>query len=472
MRKRAIAIGLALSLITSMSPASAVVSGSEVIDAATSKPWVASIWYAEDEYSISEPQFICSGSLIDADIVLTAAHCVFDTGFYFVRLQSDTLESNSPLLRVSSTWRNPRYSSKKFVNDVGLLKLEKPTTVTPMVYATAGDTKALSKTKSFEILGWGDNQDGDVATYLRRAKLAIQTTSATKLYGTKNFNSKTMIAAGTYIKNEKIYTGGCSGDSGGPLVATLNGVQKVVGITSWGSVNCNLKLPTIFTNVPYYAKDISTGLAFVRRSSEVFNRTPVENLSPPTITGSYVNGGTMTCNPGTWSSNATSYSVRWTSPYDIYGSQSQNVTIRSASLYGTVFTCSVTAKSPFSTKTITVTSTFYSPPVASSTPLIFSIYNGIQTAVGTQGRCNSYFYGTITNTSYEWFLSSSSTFVAGNAQSVATGQNITITEDIKTKALSGQNYLHCVATASNSGGSTNSSSSVALTFAPPSNPER
>lgn len=39
--------------------------------------------------------------------------------------------------------------------------------------------------------------------------------------------------------------GVCSGDSGGPLL--VNGVQ--VGITSFGTTNCSLSMPSVFTRI-------------------------------------------------------------------------------------------------------------------------------------------------------------------------------------------------------------------------------
>ncbi|WP_138315907.1 S1 family peptidase [Rhodoluna limnophila] len=453
-------------------PTLAVVSGSEVIDAATSKPWVASIWFAENEDSLTDPQYLCTGSLIQQDIVLTAAHCILDTGFYFVRLQSDTLSSSSPMIQVSSTWKNPRYTSTKFVNDIGLLMLAKPVLVPTMPYVKATQSAALSKVKNFEIYGWGSNQDEQLATYLRKAKLSLQTTAAKKIYGSKYFNATTMIAAGTYIKNERIYSGGCRGDSGGPLVAKINGIETIVGVTSWGSRNCNLSRPTVFTKLSYYSKDVELGLATVRKSAVSSNRIPIENISPPRVSGSYLAGGVVTCDTGTWSSNVTSVTVRWTSPYEVYGSTNKTIAVRNPSLYGTTYTCVVTAKSAYSSVSVTAASTFYAPPVVSSAPLILGLYNGVQTAIGTQGRCSSYFYGTITSTTYEWFLSSTANYVAATAQSVGSGASLTITEDIRVRATSGENYLHCVATAANSSGSTSSSSSVALAFAFVSNSER
>ena len=56
------------------SPAIAVINGSEILDADISKPWVAQIYYAETTDDYDTPQFICSGSLISENKILTAAH--------------------------------------------------------------------------------------------------------------------------------------------------------------------------------------------------------------------------------------------------------------------------------------------------------------------------------------------------------------------------------------------------------------
>lgn len=463
-------LGLA-SLLVSASPAKAVVYGAETIDAKLSKPWVASIWYAEGENQIESPKFICSGSLIRQDIILTAAHCVFDTGFYFVKLKSDTLDSSNPLIPISATWRNPRYSDSSYVNDVGLLKLKEPSDVVPMIYASHGNSSVVAKVKNFSIFGWGLDQNENLATYLRTAKLSNQDINAKKFFGTRYFNVKTMIAAGTYIKSERVYSGGCSGDSGGPLVAQIGGREMIVGITSWGAVNCNTKAPTIFTRLPYYSKDINAGLVTIDKSSISQNRSPVENLEAPSISGNYVVGGELSCNPGKWSENVLGFSYKWTSINEAYGKTASTIPIASVNSYGTTYTCAVTGFSKYGSKTVYTSKTFYSAPSVSSKPLIWSFYNGIQTTVGTSGRCTGYFYGNVVSTSYAWYLSNSQ-IIDSSSSLVGNLSNLTITEEIKTKVLGGQANLLCLATASNQGGSVSAFSSVLLTFSTASNLQR
>jgi secreted trypsin-like serine protease len=45
------------------------------------------------------------------------------------------------------------------------------------------------------------------------------------------------------------------------LVASIKGIKKVVGITSWGKDSDDLSGPTVFSNVAYYRSGIAEGLA-------------------------------------------------------------------------------------------------------------------------------------------------------------------------------------------------------------------
>jgi secreted trypsin-like serine protease len=294
MRKLAVPLALTLLLGIGATPAKAIVFGEEIIDSSVTYPWVASIWYAEPGSEYYYP--ICTGSLITTDVVMTAAHCLFSSGTYYVQMGSDIIDpvNYSTFYEIDAVWKNPRYSGKTYVNDMGLLRLSVPQTkVAPMPYATKADLKAVNKVKNFEILGWGINQDGEDATYLRYTKVSEQSRAARSLYPAKYYNQNTMIAAGRYINREKVYTGACNGDSGGPLIATIKGVKKVVGITSWGKKGCNTKAPTVFSNVAYYDQDIAKGMATLQRSALVDNRAMPSIISEPSI---QAGGGSLTCN--------------------------------------------------------------------------------------------------------------------------------------------------------------------------------
>jgi hypothetical protein len=46
--------------------------------------------------------------LIEARVVLTAAHCVLSSGLYYVQYGADQLDDDIRVLEVDATWKNPR----------------------------------------------------------------------------------------------------------------------------------------------------------------------------------------------------------------------------------------------------------------------------------------------------------------------------------------------------------------------------
>jgi secreted trypsin-like serine protease len=115
------------------------------------------------------------------------------------------------------------------------------------------------------MFGWGNNQYGTYAKFLGYTKLKNLTKVAGDLFDFDDFNPISEIAAGRYIKRLGVYAGSGDGDSGGPLVATINGVKKIVGITSWGQQDDNFKAPTAFVNVSFQRREIADGLAALQR---------------------------------------------------------------------------------------------------------------------------------------------------------------------------------------------------------------
>ena len=361
----------------------AVVFGSEVADAGISAPWVASIWYSDD--ARGTPEFVCTGSLIANDIILTAAHCTYDKGFYWVRLKSDTLESDEPLRKVSGVWRHARYSTKTGQNDLGLLRLRTPVEdVKPMVLPTSAEIAKVTKAKTFRILGWGEDQDAKVAKFLRAATLDNQDLAASKVYG-RLFNKATMLASGKYIKSERLYAGGCHGDSGGPLTTKLGGKTVLAGLTSWGSASgCDRGKPTIFTRVSYYLADIKAGTALVRRS--VYGRLIPEAVQSPVIQGDARVGATLVCDKGQWSEETDSTSLQWTSPSRISGQSAPNMVVTQADA-GQFFECEVTGINKNGEERARATKLIPRAPLIAAKPTISGITSGDTPKLGQAISC-------------------------------------------------------------------------------------
>jgi secreted trypsin-like serine protease len=442
-RRRGLAVSLATSLIVGLlvapfatTQANAVVFGEEVPEASSTAPWVASIWYTKN--LSQEKEFICTGSLIRADIVITAAHCTFDRGFYWVKLGSDTLDSDEPLREVSGTWRDTRYSKRTITNDLGLLKLTTPVTdIKPVSIPTAAQIAKVSKLTKFKMYGWGQDQNEEVAKFLRTANLDLQDAAAKRAYGSL-FKPEVMLASGRYIKAEKLYAGGCSGDSGGPLMGVVDGKQILVGLTSWGSAQgCDRGKPTIFTRVTYYLKNISTGIVLVTKAAKEYNQAAPTNIIPASISGSARVGSTLTCDKGTWSENTVDFDVYWSTPSRISGDRSASVLVTNEDA-GQTFTCLVFGKSRTAQLQVVNKVSIPSAPVL-DTPQSISGLGSSAPKVGTNITCSNATWRNNAGTTLRpvWYVGNfySRDQLSSGTTQVGEGTTLILTKEIILKAL-------------------------------------
>ena len=165
----------------------------------SSAPWAAAV--------LSNGSFTCSGTIISANYVLTARHCI--SGTMSVRVGSVNRTSGGVTRTVSST------STR---SDLALMRLSSPITASYMPLASADPP--VGSTNS--IYGWGMTcySGCSPSTVLKTATVRVTSTNQTDAYGGRAIGS----TAGS--------GNAWRGDSGGPEV--YNGAQVGVASTADG----------------------------------------------------------------------------------------------------------------------------------------------------------------------------------------------------------------------------------------------
>ena len=202
---------------------------------------------------------LCTGEIVSPHVVLTAAHCMSPdtvgagakfTVFIGTMLPAMGAPPANQLLRVTESHFVPTFGYNPMTggdqDDIGVLILESPTTITPLPYNHFA-LPASAKGGPVRIVGFGltDGFDNSGATAGTRHQ------APTVLF---DFQPQTLTL---YDKTHS----NCEGDSGGPALVMLDGKERIAGVTQVGYVHCPVDMASTDTRVDAYASFVDQYVA-------------------------------------------------------------------------------------------------------------------------------------------------------------------------------------------------------------------
>lgn len=191
----------------------------------------------------------CTGTLIDTDVVLTAAHCLdaATSGSTYREMSPSNVaiyvgddpysDLASHVYTVTDLEIYSGYNRRTIRNDIAILRLssditESVTPVTPLPASEGFHTSDVGETLNFA--GFGYDETGGYGEKLQ-VDLTLGGLGCAVSYCPDSGDTSTQIS---YSQRSGGGTGPCSGDSGGPAFVTRSGDVYLGGITSYGDARC------------------------------------------------------------------------------------------------------------------------------------------------------------------------------------------------------------------------------------------
>lgn len=275
-----------------------IVNGTTI--ASTEAPWTVAI-------QVNSPEGLgsCSGTILDATHVLTAAHCVVD-GSSVASPGSIRLAAGTPSIVTEADQRvgqvvgvavvrvHPLYSSDKYTDDVAMLTLDEPLdltrpTIQPLAMVPSGTY--ISSRMRTTVYGFGitSTNASDPGTLRKLDTVTIPASECSN-------------APGALFCTYRRGRAACSGDSGGTATAVVGGRRALIGVTDLAASECSAGL-NLYANVAAPENRIFIDAA-LREQNVTAEQIPVSprggtrvriNTTRPRV------GRTVTCMRGSWS---------------------------------------------------------------------------------------------------------------------------------------------------------------------------
>ncbi|XP_036321476.1 chymotrypsin-2-like [Rhagoletis pomonella] len=219
------------------------------------------------QVSLQMPRFgryhhFCSGSIISAHHVLTAAHCLANMNANDISVVAGTLtwRRGGERHRVIAMRSHPSFSSSSLIiNDIAVLKVTPPFNLGKSTLGTIAlsGTARIGENVPVRLTGWGSLTPTGSSGLPEQLQVLDYRTVSNMECAQQGFR----ITANELCALGERGRGACVGDSGGPLI-TLHGSPQLVGIVSYGTATCAQGRPDVYTRVssflPYINKVITS----------------------------------------------------------------------------------------------------------------------------------------------------------------------------------------------------------------------
>ncbi|XP_029422325.1 chymotrypsin-like protease CTRL-1 isoform X2 [Nannospalax galili] len=154
---------------------------------------------------------------------------------------------------------HPNWNPTTLNNDMTLLKLASPARYTAQIspVCLASSNEALPQGLTCVTTGWGRISGvGNVTpARLQQVVLPLVTVNQCRQYWGSSITDSMICAGGSGASS-------CQGDSGGPLVCQKGNTWVLIGVVSWGTSNCNVQAPAVYTRVSKFNTWINQVIAY------------------------------------------------------------------------------------------------------------------------------------------------------------------------------------------------------------------